>query len=36
MAEAQHLLDTGEKAHVYTNFPNATGITTKPPEVFGK
>jgi hydroxylamine dehydrogenase len=36
MAAAQHLLDTNEKAHVYTNFPNATGNTTKPAEVFGK
>ncbi len=35
MKEARHLLETGEKAHVYKDFPAATGNTTKPVEVFG-
>ncbi|MFO7817426.1 MAG: multiheme c-type cytochrome [Desulfovibrionales bacterium] len=34
MAEAKHLLKTGEKAHRYEDFPNANGDTTKPPELF--
>ena len=35
MAEAQHLLDTGQKAHKYENFPNANGDTTRPEVLFG-
>jgi len=34
MAEAEHLLKTGQKAHRYENFPNANGDTTRPPELF--
>jgi hypothetical protein len=36
MHEGQKLIDSGEKAHVYENYPNATGDTTKPEEIFGK
>ncbi|MGM0645110.1 MAG: multiheme c-type cytochrome [Thermodesulfobacteriota bacterium] len=36
MAEAQHLLDTGQKAHKYENFPNANGDTTRPEVLFGE
>lgn len=36
MAEAEHLLETGQRAHVYENFPNANGDTTKPEVLFGK
>jgi hypothetical protein len=36
MHEGQQLIDSGEKAHVYKNYPNATGDTTKPEAVFGK
>jgi len=35
MNEAEHLLTTGEKAHVYENYPAATGDTTKPEAIFG-
>jgi len=35
MAEAEHLLATGEPAHVYENFPNAGGDTTRPAKLFG-
>jgi hypothetical protein len=34
MSEGQRLLDTGEKAHIYEDFPNATGDTTRPPVLF--
>ena len=36
MEEAQHLIDTNTKAYVAKDFPNATGSTTKPPEVAPK
>lgn len=36
MKEAGHVLESGEKAHVYTNYPGATGDTVKPVEIFGK
>lgn len=36
MEEARHLLETGRKAYRAGDFPNATGPTTKPAEVFGK
>jgi hypothetical protein len=36
MEEADHLIDTGEKAYVYPKYPNATGDTTRPPKIFGK
>jgi hypothetical protein len=29
------MLETGEKAHKYEDFPNASGDTTKPEEIFG-
>jgi hypothetical protein len=35
MAEGRHMLETGEKAHKYEDFPNASGDTTKPEEIFG-
>jgi hydroxylamine dehydrogenase len=35
MEEARHHLESGEKASVYPDFPNATGDTTKPKEIFG-
>jgi len=34
--EADHLLKSGNKAYVYPNYPNATGSTQKPEEVFPK
>jgi len=34
MEEANHLIETGEKAYVAEDFPNATGDTTKPPLIF--
>ena len=34
MEEANHLIDTNQKAYVAKDFPNATGNTTKPKEVF--
>ncbi len=36
MEEANHLIETGKKAYVAKDFPNATGSTQKPPEVFGQ
>ncbi|MFO7883319.1 MAG: multiheme c-type cytochrome [Desulfobacteraceae bacterium] len=36
MEEADHLLKTGEKAYKAVDFPNATGNTTRPPELFGE
>jgi hypothetical protein len=35
MQEARHLIETGEAAYVYPDFPNATGDTTRPPKIFG-
>ncbi len=35
MAEAEHLLETGEPAHIYENFPNAGGDVTRPAILFG-
>jgi hypothetical protein len=35
MEEANHLIETGKKAYVAKDFPNATGDTQKPPEIFG-
>ncbi len=35
MAEAGHLLGTGQRAHVYKDFPNADGDTTRPEKLFG-
>ncbi|HAR34516.1 MAG TPA: hydroxylamine oxidoreductase [Desulfobacter sp.] len=34
MEEANHLIKTGEKSYKAENYPNATGNTTKPPELF--
>ena len=34
MEEANHHIQTGEKAYRAENFPNATGNTTRPPELF--
>ena len=34
MEEARHLIDTNQKAYVAKDFPNATGRTEKPKEVF--
>ncbi len=36
MEEANHLIETGEKAYVAKDFPNATGDTTRPPKIFGE
>ena len=36
MEEAHRLLDTGEAAYVYPDFPNATGDTTRPAQLFGE
>jgi hydroxylamine dehydrogenase len=35
MEEANHLIETGQKAYVAKDFPNATGSTQKPPQIFG-
>ncbi len=35
MTKANKLLETGEKAHRYEDFPGDTGNTTKPKEIFG-
>ncbi len=35
MEEARKLLESGEKAYVAKDFPNATGDTTKPKAIFG-
>ncbi len=35
MEEGRELLHSGEKAYKAKDFPNATGSTTRPPEVFG-
>ena len=34
MAEGQKMIDTNTKAHIYKDYPGATGDTTKPPEIF--
>jgi hypothetical protein len=34
MAEARHLLETGTKAVMFKDFPNANGDTTRPSEIF--
>ena len=34
MEEARHLIDTNQKAYIFPDYPNATGDTTKPKEVF--
>ena len=36
MEEAQDLIEHNKKAYKAADFPNATGSTIKPPEVFGK
>ena len=36
MEEANHLIETGQKAYIAKDFPNATGDTTKPAKIFGK
>jgi hypothetical protein len=36
MAEAKHLLETGQKAHRYEDYPNASGDTTRPAVIFGE
>jgi len=36
MEEARDMIENNRKAHVYPDFPNATGNTTKPKEVFPK
>jgi len=36
MEEADKLLASGEKAHKYEDYPNATGDTTRPAQIFGK
>ena len=36
MEEARDSIKHNKKAYKATDFPNATGNTTKPPEVFGK
>jgi hypothetical protein len=36
MEEARHLIETNTKAYRYPDFPNATGNTTRPPQLFGK
>jgi len=36
MEEANHLVETGEKAYVAKDFPNATGDTRRPAKIFGK
>ena len=33
--EADDLIQSGQKAHIYRDYPNATGDTHKPPEIFG-
>lgn len=36
MEEANHLIKTGQKAYIAEDYPNATGSTVKPKEVFSK
>ncbi len=35
MEEANHLIESGQKAYVAEDFPNATGDTTRPVKIFG-
>jgi hypothetical protein len=34
MEEANHLIETGKKAYVAKDFPNATGDTQRPKAIF--
>ncbi|MCF8106600.1 MAG: hydroxylamine oxidoreductase [Desulfohalobiaceae bacterium] len=34
MTEAKHLIETGQKAHIYKDYPNASGNSTKPEVLF--
>jgi hypothetical protein len=34
MEEANHLIETGKKAYVAEDFPNATGSTERPKAIF--
>jgi hypothetical protein len=34
MEEAEHVIKSNQKAFVYPSYPNATGNTAKPKEVF--
>ena len=36
MEDANHMIQTGEKAYKAVNYPNATGSTEKPPQIFKK
>ncbi len=36
MEEARHLIETGKPAYVAKDFPNATGNTKRPEQIFGK
>jgi hypothetical protein len=36
MEEANHLIETGQKAYVAKDFPAATGDTTRPVQIFGE
>jgi len=36
MEEARGMIESGEKAYIYKDFPNATGDTTKPAVIFGE
>jgi len=36
MEEANHLIETGQKAYIAEDFPNATGDTTRPVTIFGE
>jgi hypothetical protein len=36
MEEARELIHENKKAYKAEDFPNATGNTTRPPEIFGK
>ncbi len=36
MEEARALIASGKSAHVYEDFPNNTGDTTRPPAIFGQ
>ena len=36
MEEARHLLKENKKAYKALDFPNATGDTTRPKEIFGQ
>ncbi len=36
MEEANHLIETGQKAYVYPTFPGTGGDTTRPVQIFGK